>query len=399
MLAAYMEMQRARDPLATTPRRFTLVPVRVAIMVAQDEKRRDVLIALGRPVPAKWLAQERKDALAVERAVDFNTEAILESEDCDELAEIAFEEEMTLAGFAEYEEDETDVLHARTYKLTTISKALTAEIEAFKARRTQVICRHRYGKAVQSTTVESDVGQLLRMLGWMKSHRDRSDDEGDPPRLTMKGVVGSAQFGLYVEQYVEWLQAREVKFSSIANYTNSLVSLLTYVMGDEDYEASGESGFTIYEQLCNIRRQAHSAASIDRMYRRRDPNWLEWPQCQEVRMDCIEKYERAKGAPVKKLKLLRDVVVLCAFTCLPPDRVGVIRLLRFDHTLRWIPDDEEEDPDGPGAWFIDLTSKSNKHKTRCCMVSTSWVSPPTTQHPTPATQHSTTLPAVFMARQ
>jgi len=290
-------------------------------MVAQDEKRRDVLIALGRPVPAKWLAQERKDALAVERAVDFNTEAVLESEDCDELAEIAFEEEMTLAGFAEYEEDATDVLHARTYKLTTISKALAAEIEAFKARRTQVICRHRHGKAVQSTTVMSDVGQLLRMLGWVKSHRDRSDDEGDPPPLTMKGVVGSAQFGLYTEQFVEWLQQRDVKFSSIANYTNSLVSLLTYVMGDEDYEVTGESGFTIYEQLCNIRRQAHSAASIDRMYRRRDPNWLEWPRCQEVRMDCIEKYEKSKGAPVKKLKLLRDVVVLCAFTCLPPDRV------------------------------------------------------------------------------
>ena len=38
-------------------------------------------------------------------------------------------------------------------------------------------------------------------------------------------------------------------------------------------------------------------------------------------------------------------------------------MLRFDHTLRWIPEDEE-DPDGPGAWFIDLTSKSNRHKTR-----------------------------------
>mmetsp|Transcript_103697 Transcript_103697/g.297996 ORF Transcript_103697/g.297996 Transcript_103697/m.297996 type:complete len:429 (-) Transcript_103697:954-2240(-) len=268
-----------------------------------------------------------------------------------------------MAGYADFEEDETDIAQSRTYKLTSISKPLAAEIEAFKARRTQVICRHRYGRAVQSTTVESDIGCLLRLLGWMRSYRDRSDDEGDPPPLTMKGVIGSADFGLYTEQYVEWLQARDVKFSSIANYTNSLVSLLTYVMGDEDYEVSGESGFTIHEQLCNIRRQAHSAASIDRMYRRRDPNWLEWPQCQEVRMDCIEKYERAKGAPVKKLNLLRDVVALSAFTCLPPDRVGVIRLLRFDHTLRWIPDDEEEDPDGPGAWFIDLTSKSNKHKT------------------------------------
>jgi len=228
---------------------------------------------------------------------------------------------LATAWYVEFEENDADVAQARTYKLSVISKPLAAEISAFKARRTRVICRHRYGCAIQSTTVESDVGTLLRFLGWMRSRRDRSDDKGDPPALTMKAVVGSCEFGRYVEEYAEWLQARDVKFSSIANYTNSLVSLLTYVMGDEDYEVTGESGFTIYEQLCNIRRQAHSAASIDRMYRRRDPNWLEWPQCQEVRMDCIEKYEKSKGAPVKKLKLLRDVVVLCAFTCLPPDRV------------------------------------------------------------------------------
>mmetsp|Transcript_103687 Transcript_103687/g.297889 ORF Transcript_103687/g.297889 Transcript_103687/m.297889 type:complete len:226 (-) Transcript_103687:2067-2744(-) len=37
LLAAYMEFQRACDPLCTTARRFTLVPVRIAAMVAQDE--------------------------------------------------------------------------------------------------------------------------------------------------------------------------------------------------------------------------------------------------------------------------------------------------------------------------------------------------------------------------
>ena len=57
------------------------------------------------------------------------------------------------------------------------------------------------------------------------------------------------------------------------------------------------------------------------MYLRRDRNWLDWPRCQEVRMDAIATYEGAKGAPVKKLALLRDVCVLAAFTCLPPDRV------------------------------------------------------------------------------
>mmetsp|Transcript_103739 Transcript_103739/g.298466 ORF Transcript_103739/g.298466 Transcript_103739/m.298466 type:complete len:726 (-) Transcript_103739:375-2552(-) len=363
LLSAYMDMMRSRDALATTARRFTLVPTRVAAMIAQDESNKYILLALGKQLPKKWAAAEAREEARVAGGVDFNAEAILEeSEDCDELAEIAFEDELAMAGYAEFEESEADVAQARTYKLTTISKALAAEISAFKARRTRVICRHRAGRAVQSTTVESDIGTLLRFLGWMKTHRQRTDGEEEPPALTMKAVVGSCEFGRYVEEYVGWLQERGVLFSSIANYTNSLVSLLTYVMSDEGYEATDESVFTIYEQLCNIRRQAHSAAAQDRMYRRRNPNWIEWVRCQEIRMDCIDKYEGTKGAPAKKMSLLRDVVVLCSLTCLPPDRVGVIRLLRFDHTLRWIPD-VDEDPDGPGAWWIDLTARSARHKT------------------------------------
>ena len=84
-------------------RRFTLLPVRVAAMVAQDEHHKDVLVALGREVPKKWLLQERKDTLAAEGAVDFNTNAELEeeSEDCDELAGLCFEAELSLIGFDE----------------------------------------------------------------------------------------------------------------------------------------------------------------------------------------------------------------------------------------------------------------------------------------------------------
>ena len=56
--------------------------------------------------------------------------------------------------FRRYQEDEADVVQARSYKLRQTSKALDLEIEAFKKRRTAVLCRHRYGRAVQQTTVE-----------------------------------------------------------------------------------------------------------------------------------------------------------------------------------------------------------------------------------------------------
>ena len=46
----------------------------------------------------------------------------------------------------------------------------------------------------------------------------------------------------------------------------SLVSLLTYVVSsDETYDGTGDLGFSIYDQICNLRRQAHSAAQQVRM--------------------------------------------------------------------------------------------------------------------------------------
>ena len=100
----------------------------------------------------------------------------------------------------------------------------------------------------------------------MSKHRERTDGEA-APALTMKAVVASPRFAQYVEDYIEWLQGREVKYSSIANYTNSCVSLLLYVMSDDhfQYEATGDSGFSVYEQVCNLRRHAHSAAQQVRM--------------------------------------------------------------------------------------------------------------------------------------
>ena len=54
-------------------------------------------------------------------------------------------------------------------------------------------------------------------------------------------------------------------------------------------------------------------------------------------MDAIAKYEGSRGGLVKKMPLLRDVCVLCAFTCLPPDRVGCRSSRRTRHILGWPP--------------------------------------------------------------
>ena len=86
---------------------------------------------------------------------------------------------------------------------------------------------------------------------------------------------------------------------------------------------------------------------------------------QETRMNAIAAYEATKGAK-KRLAALMDVLTLCAFSLLPPDRVGVIRLLKFGYTLKWEADDdqgEEAEASNSGAYYIDLRDRSARHKT------------------------------------
>ena len=86
---------------------------------------------------------------------------------------------------------------------------------------------------------------------------------------------------------------------------------------------------------------------------------------QETRMNAIAAYEATKGAK-KRLAALMDVLTLAAFSLLPPDRVGVIRLLKFGYTLKWEADDdqgEEAEASNSGAYYIDLRDRSARHKT------------------------------------
>ena len=90
-------------------------------------------------------------------------------------------------------------------------------------------------------------------------------------------------------------------------------------------------------------------------------------------MNAIDAYENTNGTN-KRTKALKDVLVLCAFSLLPPDRVGVIRKLKLGYTLKWECDDdgggleaeerhEQSDVHGSGRYWIDLTDRSTRHKT------------------------------------
>ena len=77
------------------------------------------------------------------------------------MAEIALEQELQDV-YVEYTEAEEEVQMATQYALKKLSAALRSEIEALIARRTSEVCRHRTGRAVLLTTVESDISTLKR---------------------------------------------------------------------------------------------------------------------------------------------------------------------------------------------------------------------------------------------
>ena len=150
------------------------------------------------------------------------------------------------------------------------------------------------------------------------------------------------------------------------------INVLTYLLATDEEAAPAEPSL---QQMLNLRQQLEAKAKIDKMYRHKNPNFIEWPAVQRARVKAIEEYNKLPKAtpPAKRIKQLNDLLCLLFHSLQPPDRVGcvhhlqrpilpfrrracpdrrVIRRLRFGTTLC-----KERD----GSWVVDLTRF--RHKT------------------------------------
>ena len=175
-----------------------------------------------------------------------------EPEDCDELFGIALSNELSTE-FVPYADIEQDEKASRGYSLKKPSKALQRDLDEYRARRTATLNRFRKGRAVEQTTCDGDVANGLRFLGWLKDHRDTSQDEAPVP-LTLRAVFSHARLGEWVEQYLEFLEGRGLQWSSKANYTTGIVNILSFAIADDGYILTEEKGLTVMEQVLNLRR-------------------------------------------------------------------------------------------------------------------------------------------------
>ena len=104
------------------------------------------------------------------------------------------------------------------------------------------------------------------------------------------------------------------------------------------------------EQLVNLRDQAHGAIKEQNLYTPANVKGglITWPQAQETRVKVLSAV--TARPPTATLK---EAAMVSLMTLIPPDRVGVIRRLRFQHTLK-----RRE-----SCWVVDLSKRSDGHKT------------------------------------
>ena len=179
--------------------------------------------------------------------------------------------------------------------------------------RMEPLNRMRDGSCVVTLTACNDTGICSRFLGWLKGAHDV------PPSLA--AVFGDARLGEWAEGWVKMLRnERSLKWSTLANYANGLFNIVSYVFTTvEVSEAALEADAP--SQLLRMRAQAEKLAAQDRLFARKDPNWIDWPQLQAGRIKCLATWDASAKKPfAERKKLLRELCVMLFFSVQPPDR-------------------------------------------------------------------------------
>lgn len=295
-------------------RNVTLLAVSVATKLAHAFGRcpRSIafLCALQTPLPRLWDAQLEQEANRANFEVDLCLDdeiAELEEEDCHLAAEL-------VASHVPYAFDDQDDERAASWRLPSVPAALQAELDALVKFRTEPINRQRDGSCCVDMTVGNDISTCKRFLGWLLAEKEITAG---------LGVFCRAALGEWVEEYLRALRDKGLKFSTCANYCNSLFMVCSFVYCTFEVDAEALAmNPTPCDELIRLRAQCESQAKHEALYSRRDPNWVDWPDVQKGRVAAEARYKSLPASPHKpKAQALKEWVILALHSCQPPDRV------------------------------------------------------------------------------
>ena len=195
--------------------------------------------------------------------VDLVLNEELESEDCDELADLDLTHELLLTVLP-YAADEEDTRKVSNTALQPVPNSVTAELRLYEEHRMAAFNRHRSGASVVTSTIESDRGNALRFLGFLKRQCEQS-----APSLKL---FAHARVGEWCQKWLEWLRdEHSLKSSTLAVYTNGVISVSSFALTLVD----APEACPVHE-LLNLRRQAESLSKVERLYQPKSPHWISW---------------------------------------------------------------------------------------------------------------------------
>ena len=322
-------------------KRCSLVPVSVVVAAAGAHGRCaetvSLLTALHQ-LPRAWKLAVEQEANHARLEHD-----LLIEEELQEMEEEGVHLAAELSVMAPFADDREDDTAASNWRLPSIPASLNKELDAYAKYRAEPLNRFRDGSAVVDVTVGNDRASALRFLGWLRAEKEV---------LPGLGAFGKGEVAGWVEEWLHALKAKGVKYSSLSNYVNSLIAVTGHVYSTYKIDESIYSmQRTPLDELIRLRGQCESEAKQQRLYQRRDANWIEWPAANEARKKAEAAF-RAKATPQTR----RDWLLISLHTCAPPDRVGVVRKLRLGHSLKRC----------GGGFVLDLTTQRSHKTSKFC---------------------------------
>ena len=238
-----------------------------------------------------------------------------------------------------------DECSTRRLPPVAVSAALEGQLQAFVRFRTQIVNRQRKGRAVVAITAVDDRRRLLRFFAWLQHAKG--------VRAPSIGMFSAARIGSVVEEYIEERKLTR-KESTIAKTVASLVaaSRFTHTVLNARVAPGVVVSTAPLDELVALHLQVLSEARQAAKFSAALPPkaWLSWEECQRARLRAEKAVAVCDGTDTaEKLSLTRACCLLKLLTALPPDRVGVYRLLKLGGTLKAVGDGYQIDLSERGA--------------------------------------------------
>ena len=194
-------------------------------------------------------------------------------------------------------------------------------------------------------TAACDEQRIIAFFAYLQDERDYF--------ATSMSVIASAKIGAAVQGYIKF-KSMVCEYATIAKTVGSLVAAARFVHAVRKARVGAHAAPSSapIDELVALHTQCLSLGRQQSKFSTAIPPkaWLDWEACQLARLSAEKTLSNYRGSSAaKQLNLSRTACLLKLLTAMPPDRVGVYRLLQLGSSLKANDDGFQMDLSEPGA--------------------------------------------------